>query len=84
MDTCLGERAQRVYILRERALEHLENQMGRTFEGLTVAARAAKTAGLVTGKCAKTAEQIDICYNALRHLTHQKMNKYLIEFGIPP
>ncbi|CAK0879337.1 unnamed protein product, partial [Prorocentrum cordatum] len=59
-------------------MDHSEGAFKQTFEGLTVAARAAKRRGMLDGRLVKAVERLDVTYHVLRQFTIQR-SKQLIQ-----
>jgi len=83
MDAFFAERAERVYATREELMEHFEGAFKQTFEGLSVAARAAKRRGMLDARLVKAVERLDVTYHVLRHFTRQRSKKLIQDICSP-
>ncbi|CAK0908173.1 unnamed protein product, partial [Prorocentrum cordatum] len=84
MEVPLGSRVGRLYILRDTLVDSIEQEVERTFEGLAVAARAARTAGVFCSRPTEAAERVDVAYNLVKRLTYQRFERTLTEFAVAP
>ena len=65
--------------LHGRALRLLTDRLGHTCQGLAVAARKARRAGLLDNRAAKKATQVDIAFAMVRHITKSKCEDFLCQ-----
>ena len=59
------------------AVTVLSSRLGRSYEGLSAAAKAARRLGLISAAMAKKCERLDVAAHWARHCTSQKVDDFV-------